>query len=171
MKIDKSKFKDSNGRYLVQGVFLEDRYDPEMATYTFAGEDKDYKGKIFPSLKRLYLEEGDPTEYLFATKYLYDWNHWKRMCNNAVCKKHIEEWRSELELSLMADGIQSIIQAATSDGHFQASKYLADRGWDVKGRGRPSKEELEGELKKRAEEAGKFEDDFQLLKLHKGGKK
>ena len=66
MKIDKSKLKDSKGRYLVNGLFLEDRYDMDMAIFTYDGEDKLYKGKTFISLKKLYLAYGDPTEYKFA---------------------------------------------------------------------------------------------------------
>ena len=80
MKIDKSRMKDQHGRYIVQGLFLEDRYNVDLAVYTLAGEDKEHKGIIFPSLKRLYLEEGDPVEYTFATKWLFDWPHWKRIC-------------------------------------------------------------------------------------------
>ena len=57
-KPDKTKFKDEKGRYIVQGLFLEDRYNTELSVFTFDGEDKNYKGKIYPSLKRLYLEHG-----------------------------------------------------------------------------------------------------------------
>lgn len=170
MKTDKTKFKDSKGRYIVQGLFLEDRYNPDLAYYTLDGEDKDYKGTIFPSLKKLYLEEGDPTEYLFATKYLYDWDHWRRMTRNSMLKTHIEKWRAELALSLKAEGISSIIDAAINQSHYQAAKWLADEGWDVKGRGRPSKEEISSEVKKRAREEEELDNDFELLKLYKGGK-
>ena len=170
MKIDKSRFKDEKGRYIVQGLFLEDRYNTDLAYYTLDGEDKDYKGTIFPSLKRLYLEEGDPTEYLFAKKYLYDWNHWQRMCRNSIVGKHIEQWREELKLYLRADGISAIIDAALNEKHYQAAKWLADEGWEVKKRGRPSKDEIQKELKKRSDEEEAFAEDFQLLELHKENK-
>lgn len=161
---DKSKFKDEKGRYISQGLFLENGYNTDLAVFTYDGQDKEYKGKTYPSLKRLYLEEGDPTEYNFANKYLFDWKHWKRLCNNRLISAHIEEWREELAIALRADGIASLIQSA-GDGHYQSAKFLADGGWDVAGRGRPSKEEVEGELKRRADETSEFDDDFELLKL------
>lgn len=170
-KPDKSKFKDEKGRYIVQGLFLEDRYNPNLAVYTFDGEDKEYKGKLFPSLKKLYLEEGDIEEYVFATKYLYDWAHWKRMCNNAVVSRHIEQWREELELSLRSEAIGTLVHLALNEDSYQAAKWLADKGWLKNSRGRPSKEEVDGELKRRAEIEAQYQDEFQLLELHKGGKK
>lgn len=151
-KPDKDKFKDEKGRYIVQGLFLEDRYNTDLAVYTLAGEDKDYKGKVFPSLKRLYLEHGDPKEYSFARKYLYDWDHWQRICRNKICGLHVEKWREELELSLVSEGVQTLIDLAINDKSYQAAKYLADRGWDKSDRGRPSKEEVEGELRKQAQQ-------------------
>lgn len=167
MDIDKSKFKDDRGRYIVQGLFLEDRYNPDMAVYTFDGEDKEYKGKMFPSLKRLYLEHCDPTEYSFARKYLYDWDHWKRLRKNAVVGRHIDQWKAELDLYLMSEGVSSLINLAVNEGSYQASKWLADRGWDKSERGRPSKEDIEGQIKKMAQAEYDNDEAFQLLQIHK----
>lgn len=170
MEIDKLRFKDEKGRYIVQGLFLEDSYNADLAVYTFAGEDKNYKGKLFPSLKKLYLKEGDPEEYLFADKYLFDWPHWQRLCKNAVVGRHIEQWREELAHSLRAEGIATLIDLAINDKSYQAAKWLADKGWDVKKRGRPSQEEIDGHLKKEKELEKKYSDDFELLTLHQGKK-
>lgn len=170
-KPDRSKFKDEKGRYIVQGLFLEDRYNTDLAIYTFDGEDKEYKGVIYPSLKRLYLEEGDVEEYIFAKKYLYDWPHWKRLCKNAIVGRHIEEWREELALSLRAEGLATMVHLAKNEDSYQAAKFLADEGWIKRSKGRPSKQEIERELKRKAELEERFKDDFQLLELHQGGKK
>lgn len=167
-KVDKNKLKDEKGRYYVQGLFLEDRYNTDISIYTFDGEDKEYKGVIYPSLKRLYLEEADPIEYTFANKYLYDWPHWQRLCKNAIIGRHIDQWREELKLKLVSEGVITMIDLACNKDSYQAAKYLAEAGWDIKKRGRPSKEEVEGELQKRADEASEFDEAFQLLKLHKG---
>ena len=164
-KIDKSKFKDEKGRYIVQGLFLEDSYNTDLAVFTYDGEDKVYKGKTYISLKKLYLEFEDPKEYRFARKHLFDWKHWQRMCKNSIISKHIEEWRKELELALVSDGVTAIIDLALSEKSYQAAKWLADRGWEKDKVGRPSKEDVEGELKKRADEDAAFNDDFELLKL------
>lgn len=169
-KPDKSKFKDAKGRYIVQGLFLEDRYNVDLAVYTFDGEDKTYGGKVFPSLKRLYLEHGDPKEYSFARKYLYDWNHWQRLCRNAIVSRHIAGWREELELNLVSEGVATLIDLAINEKSYQAAKYLADRGWDKSERGRPSNEQVEGELKRRADQEKEWSEDFNLLQFHRENK-
>lgn len=168
MDIDKSKFKDERGRFIVQGLFLEDRYNTDLAVFTLDGEDKEYKGEVYPSLKALYLDHGDPNEYSFARKYLYDWQHWQRLCKNAVVGRHIDVWREELELMLKSEGISSLIDLGLNEGSYQAAKYLAECGWKKDKVGRPSKEDVEGELKKRADAEAEFDGDFKLLKMHKG---
>lgn len=168
MEIDKSKFKDEKGRYIVQGLFLEDRYNTDLAVFTFDGEDKVYKGRTYPSLKRLYLEYCDPKEYNFAREYLYDWPHWQRLVHNKVVGRHIDEWRKELELHLVSEGVQILVDLAQTDRSYQAAKFLADRGWDKSERGRPTKQAVKEELKKRADDAAEFAEDFELLRLHKG---
>lgn len=163
MEIDKSRFKDEKGRYIVQGLFLEDKYNTDLAVFTFDGEDKVYKGRTYPSLKRLYLEFADPKEYAFANQYLYDWPHWKRLVNNKIVGKHIEDWREELELKLVSEGVGVMIDLATEKDSYQAAKWLADRGWDKSTKGRPSNAQVEAELKKRADDAQEYQDDFKLL--------
>lgn len=165
VKIDKSKFKDAKGRYIVQGLFLEDRYDADMAVFTYAGEHKTYKDKLYYSLKQLYLEFGDPEEYEFARTYLYDWPHWRRLTDNAMVKTHIAEWREELRLSLRSEGIGALIGMAKNNS-YQAAKFLADEGWIKQGRGRPSKAELDRKLKDQLQIEAKFSEDFELLARH-----
>jgi len=143
---DRSKFKDSAGKYITQNLFLEFSYDTEKAVYTFADEDKEYKGKVYPSLRRLYLETADPTEYEFATKYLWGWEHWQRILGNKVLLKEVERWREELEVKLRSRGVKAVL--SLTEGSFNAAKWAADGGWNIK-RGRPSKAEKERERKMR----------------------
>lgn len=146
MKIDKTKFKDSGGRMITQGLFLEIGYT-DNAYYTLDDQDKTYEGKVYPSLKRLYLEHEDLGEYDFANKYLLGWQHWKRLCNNKLMAKHIEEWREELEIKVRSQAIYDIVQMSSEDKGFQAAKYLADRGWVKAGVGRPKKDTSEQDAK------------------------
>jgi len=143
MKIDKQLLLDTSGRPLTQSLFLEFNYNVEYSVFTFDDDDKTYKGKVYPSLKKLYLECADPTEYTFAKKYLLGWSHWKRLNENKALRKHFDEWREELEISLRSEGVQAIIEGATDN--FQAAKWLADKGWEKRTPGRPSKDELERE--------------------------
>lgn len=166
--LDKSKFKDEKGRYLTQGLFLEERYNTNLAVFTLDGEDKVYKGKTYLSLKRLYLEACDPIEYNFAKTNLYDWKHWQKMTNNKFVREHVDQWRKELELYLVSEGVQTLVGLAMDDSSYQAAKYLASRGWDVSERGRPSNDQIKEEIKKRADDAAEYQEDFKLLSLTKG---
>lgn len=142
--MDKSKLKASNGVPLTQGLFLEIGYT-EFAVFTLKDEDFMYKGVLYPSLKRLYLEMEDIGEYEFATTYLLGWQHWQRMCANKQISKHIEEWRYELELKLRSRSIKEIFLKSKTEAGINAAKWIAEKGWD-KGRvGRPSKQEEERE--------------------------
>ena len=147
MKIDKEKFKDVGGRPITQSLFLEIGYT-DNAYYTLKDEDYTYKGKLYPSLKRLYLEHEDVTEYDFAVTYLLGWSHWQRLRKNKQLAKHIGEWEIELELKIRSAGLKAIIDAALDeDGGFQAAKYLADKGWAKTGAGRPKKDTSEFDAK------------------------
>ena len=142
--VDKSKFKDAQGKFITQGLFLESNYDASQAVYTFKDYDHEWRGVIYPSLKLLYLKEEDPTEYLFAEKHLCGWPHWKRLCANVIVRRYIDEWREELELKLRAYAVREMQALINSEnGNFQAAKYLAEKGWDKRAAGRPSKAEIE----------------------------
>lgn len=141
--INKSQLVDTMGRPLTQSLFLEIGYS-EYAVYTLKEFDYEYKGKVYPSLKKLYLKEEDPTEYVFAEKHLLGWQHWKRLCENKVIRKHVDEWREELELKIRSQAIRDMMSlCASENGNFSAAKFLADRGWEKRGAGRPSKAEKE----------------------------
>ncbi|MNJ09616.1 hypothetical protein D3C77_37620 [compost metagenome] len=145
--MDKSKLIDTMGRPLTQSLFLEIGYS-DYAVYTLKEQDYVYKGVEYPSLKRLYLVEEDPTEWSFADKYLLGWQHWKRLCENKVIAKHVEEWREELELKLRSQAIRDMqALCASESGNYSAAKFLADRGWEKRSAGRPSKAEKDRHLR------------------------
>lgn len=157
------EFKDTQGKWRTQSLFLEFSWD-EDAKYSLSDSHKEYKGKVYPSLKQLYVEEGDTTEYEFANKYFGGWSHWKRLRGNKAIAKHIDEAQEELELKLMALGVKRIIEHSKGDKGYQASKWLADRGWDTRKAGRPSKDEVEGELKRQAKEDDEYSADILRFK-------
>lgn len=141
--IDKNKLLDTMGRPLTQSLFLEIGYNTQYAIFTLNDEDKEYEGKTYISLKKLYLNAEDPTEYQFAKKYLLNWQHWQRLNDNRVLRPYFDEWREELEVALRSDAVQAIRDMTADGQNFQAAKWLADRGWDKRGAGRPSKQEIE----------------------------
>lgn len=166
MKIDKTKFKDKMGRPLTQSLFLEPTYNTDFAFYTLtSGEDKEYKGKIYYSLKKLYLASSDPIEYNFANTYLIDWDHWQKLCNNAIIRNEIDKWRHELDLKLMSEGVQTMIDQ--SEDNMQAAKWLAERGWNRKSVGRPKKDEIESDRRLEAELSEQFSADILRMEDHR----
>lgn len=155
---------DSMGKFRTQSLFLELGYGAD-ALFTLKDQDHEHEGKTYPSLKRLYLEFEDPTEYEFANTVLLGWRHWQRMCENKVIRKHIDEWREELEVKLRSQAIRDAIQEAKK-GHFQAAKWVADRGWSTRGAGRPSKADIEHEKKVQARIDNEYGAD--VIRMFKG---
>lgn len=160
--IDKNLLKASNGVPLTQGLFLEIGYS-DFAVFTLKDEDYNYNGKLLPSLKRLYLEMEDIGEYEFATTYLLGWAHWQRMCSNKQILKHIEEWRYELELKMRSRAIKAVLAKTTTEQGISASKWIAEKGWDKKGVGRPSKQEEAREKRLQEELDVDFTGDWQRI--------
>jgi hypothetical protein len=163
MKLDKSNLVDTMGRPLTQGLFLEMGYDTRYAVFTLNDEDKEYNSKIYPSLKALYMQCDDPTEYEFAKKYLLGWKHWQRMNANVVLREHFDEWREEFEIKVRSEAIRAITDMTAEGANFQAAKWLADRGWDKRGAGRPSKQEADREKRIKSKLDNEFTEDIDRM--------
>lgn len=159
--IDKTKLVDGQGKPLTQSLFLEIGYT-DFSVYTLKDQDYEYNGKMYPSLKRLYLEMEDPTEYEFANECLLGWRHWIRLCENKQIAKHIDEWRAELEYKLRSKAVRMMLSSAKG-GNYQAAKWFADRGWSNKGAGRPSKADVEHERQVQARLGEEYSEDVVRL--------
>jgi hypothetical protein len=159
----KDKMLDTMGRPITQSLFLEIGYT-DAAVYTLKENDFEYNGKLLPSIRKLYLDIGDPTEYEFATTCFIGWSHWQRISENKVLRRHIEEWRVELEVKLRSRGVKAAMLAANT-GNYQAAKWLADRGWDTRGAGRPSKADVEKETKIQAAISEEYSADILRLQI------
>lgn len=138
-----SIFRDSRNVRKLRVLFYE--YNTKDPFYTL--RDHDYLN--LPSLRRLYLEEGDLTEYNFALKYFESWDHWKMLTECNWFKPYIQTWRTELELKLKADALKAIILESKADtrNSFVALRFIVEKGWVDKSaepsrRGRPSKQEI-----------------------------
>lgn len=135
--MDVLRFKDDRGHWFTSGLFYELAQDKSFSIYTIKEEDIEVEGKMYLSLKKLYLEDMDPTEYLFAEKYLGCWNQWQRissmrnMYSGKRVKEIIQGWRDELRLKIKALAIKNIMLKSLDDKGYQAAKYLADAGWDT----------------------------------------
>lgn len=159
--------------YQTKGLFYETTLPderPEFGTsWTLKEKDLIVGDKTYKSMKRVYLDMEDVTEYDFAMATLNSYKHWERLVESPIIRKHIDQWRKELNLKLKARAMKAIINAATVDekSSFQAMKYLADNEYlDKKAkRGRPSKEEVSAELRREVEINKTFKDDAERIGL------
>ena len=147
---------NSMAAFQTKGLFYETTLPDERpifgTSWTLKEDDHRADGTIYKSMKKVYIQMEDVTEYDFAMATLGSFKHWERVLESPIIRKHIDQWRKELNLKLKARAMRSIIKAATEDEKlsFQAMKYLADNEYlDKSGkRGRPSKEEINAELRK-----------------------
>lgn len=157
----KADLVDHMGKPLTQSIFLETGYS-DFAVYTLKDDHHTYNGKLYPSLKKLFIEKEDPMEYDFANQYLLGWKHWQRMNANKMLRAHFDEWREELEFRLRCKGIKAMLESAIG-GNYQAAKFFADKGWDKRIAGRPSKEEVNREVAFQAQVAKDYGADIVRL--------
>ena len=165
----KDKMKDKLGRYRTMSLFREFYLNEEGSDLepVYCLKDEDPQGKL-PSLKQMYMEIGDPTEYEFAIQAFGSYQHWLKIKNARAIKKFVEDWPIELEVKLRSEGIRSVVdEALNGKSKFNAAKFLAKGEWKESHskRGRPSKEEVEREVKIAAKLDAEIGADAQRLGL------
>ena len=123
-------------------------------------------GVVYPSLRRVYLECGDPTEHAFVEQVFDgDWGHWEKILNNDLIRSALQydKWPQELRMKLRSHGMKFMVSAAEK-GNANAARWLAEGGWEQK-RGRPSKAEKARKLKEDQRLTNEFKDDLERLGL------
>lgn len=163
-------FKNASGVYFLRPIFIEfDDTGGEIAMFTIKDEDSVVNGKKYPSLRRLFVEREDPTEYLFAEEYLGGWVHWKKLIESSVLKGVISDWREELEIRVRAKALNSVkakAQNPEDKESLQASKYLLSSSWKISTDpkvGRPSKEAIKREADKLFKEQSVYTEDYDRI--------
>ena len=121
--------------------------------------------------RKTFVELGDPTGYKWAMKYLGDWDHWLVLEQCSWFQDALAEWRKELDAKISAeamDRIREIAQDPTDKQSLVAAKWLASKPWnkkDTPGRGRPTKEQVQGELKRHVQALTVEDEDAQRIGL------
>lgn len=166
----KAKFKNSMGTHLLKPIFYElDEAGRPNAQYTLKTYDSTFEGVFYPSLRRLYVELEDPTEYLFAQTYLDGWDHWKKLSSASFFQDHLREWREELDVRLRAKALVRIRKRAeeSSKDGLSADKILLQGGWKLPEEkstvGRPTKEKIKEEADKLFKERTIYDEDFDRI--------
>lgn len=138
--------KTPQGHWLIKAMFFETSPPEVREKYTsFTLKDQEHNG--YPSLKQIYLQFDDPTEYEFAQAVFGSYAHWKAICAAKWFIPYVEDWRDELEIKLRSRAIKQMADHATTEKGFSASRWLAEGSWKEKTKGRPSKEQAERDNK------------------------
>jgi hypothetical protein len=164
MQHDPSVFKDKVGRFRTQSLFREMNYGTNDQDPIYTLKAKDPQGKL-PSLKDVYMECADPTEYEFAMAAFGSWQHWEALCKLSWMEAYVLMWRDELEVKLRSEAIKVIINE-TKEGKakYNAAKFLSDGGWKPKAsKGRPSEAEITRETKVRSKVEEAIEEDLERV--------
>lgn len=164
-------FKNTQGQHLTKQLFFENELSQnDCAIYTLKDYDHEVRGKVYPSLRRLYVEMEDPTEYLFATEYLDGWAHWVKLKSASFFQEFYKEWVLELETRLKAKALLSIRKMAEDGGKdaLSAHKILLQGGWkdpeEKKQKvGRPTKEKIKHEADLLFKTQSEFDEDFHRI--------
>lgn len=154
------RFRTEQGVLLYQLLFYEWAF-PHKNKVLYTLKDQEHHG--FPSLYRLYLETGDPTEYEFAKKYFDSYEHWKTLAQKDFIKAKVSAWREELDLKIRSEALSRIIRESKSNSKnsFVANKFILEKGYVERAKkGRPSKEQISTAAKELAKDQEVLNSDF-----------
>ncbi len=157
------------GSYKTQSLFLETSLNgTEYVIMTLKEHSREYKGRHLVSLREEYLKDADPTGYTTAIRVFGSWNHWLRLKANKMINTHMLKFEAELDVMIRSGAVKSLIETAMNEGSkgATAAKYIAEKGWDKRKAGAPSKEEKVRELKTQGHITDEVQDDLERLGLH-----
>lgn len=168
MSKDISRFKNASGSWLLKPIFFEfDDAEKNRAIFTLKGEDHTSKGVTYPSLRRLYLECGDDTEYYFAETHFGGWPHWKRLISCSWFMDYLSEIREELKAKQAADAklrIREIAGNKADKGSLQANRLLLEESKKSDNPvGRPSKESINRRAQELVEDQAQLQEDLERI--------
>lgn len=162
-------YLDVMGRMRTQSLFYEFKDPGYPALFTLKEEDfTDQDGTTYLSLRRLYVESLDPTEYTFSQRAFGSWRHWSRIRDLNWFAPFYTEWKTELDVRLRSIGATQLRKLAEGEATLSnptAAKYFADGSYwpQQKKRGRPSSSEVAGERKRLALADKELDDDLQRI--------
>ena len=168
-KLTKPPYRASTGNWYTSALFYETclhhthkmrTIDPVFSLYD------DRPGMI--NCQKTFVELRDPSGYKWAVAYLGDFRHWERLYELVWFREAVDIWRTNLRMKLQSEALEKIQEIASGDSSqaLAAAKYIAEEGWiSTNGRGRPSKAEVDKNLKTLTREAQVVHDDAERIGL------
>jgi hypothetical protein len=174
-KLTAPPYKGESGAWLTEALFYNRMFDRPKAKWTYQPLFDLYDNR--PGLincRETFVNLRDPTGRRWALAYLGDWNHWLRLIKCPWFREAYDVWMAELNLQLKSEAIQVAYEIMKGENGAQAlaaAKFIAGEEYNASKRGRPSKAEVTGELKKAVEILSQEDEDFQRmgLKVIQGG--
>ena len=162
---EREKLVDHMGAYRTQSLFIETNSTATDALMTIKEVDWLYHGKMYPSFRIQYIDLADPEEYETAIQIFGSWEHWKKLLRNKKIRLKIEQYREELEVSIRSGAVRALVKTAHTEGAkgTSAAKYIAEKGWDKRKAGAPSKLEKEREIKIQTSISEEVQEDLERL--------
>ena len=125
----------------------------------------------FICLREEYIKDSDPTGYKTALRIFGEFAYWEYLSGIRWFAEALEVWNKELDAKLKSEGISKIRELAKGEDPkaLNAARFLATleykKGGTTLKRGRPSKEEIEGNLKQELKERDAVDEDAERIKL------
>ena len=164
---------EGNNIYMTRSLFGDvDNHNNLNPPFWLRSKPKDCDK---PCFKDIYLFLEDETGYELAIKYLGSYDHWLYLLKHSVWfRDEIEVWKNELRTKLKARAMDSIISLVSNSEEptnlrFAAAKWLhekvsAEEAPAPAKRGRPSKVEIKGALKKAVDADKETLEDLERIK-------
>jgi hypothetical protein len=134
----------------------------EETVFTMRRSDHYVNGFYLFSFRKLFMSIPDFTGYKQSIFLFDDHKHLLKLKDNKLLSEFIEDCFSELEMKYYSESLETILnQAASGDiKAISAARFIVEEGYKNKSKkGRPSNEEIAGNLKQETEREKKFLED------------
>ena len=172
MHLENYKFRNDNNQRYTKQLFHEQNVQVQEGVRAinpiFSLHD-DKPGLI--NFRKEYVADEDPTGFTTASRLLENYDHWLLLMKSPWFREAKAIWDLELDAKLTSRAFRKIQEVAVSDSPqaLVAAKFLANKEYKEKrnaktNRGRPTNEEVEGELKREVARAKDFRDDLERIR-------
>lgn len=170
----KPPYKNENNQRYSKQLFLEKWRELPLESRTVEPAFTLYYPKDgLICLREEYVNDADPSGYKTAIRLFGEYAYWKYLMGIPWFREAVAVYDEELEAKLYSEGLDKIREMATGDDAkaLKAAEYLANGRFKKEAgpkRGRPSRAEVEGNLKRATEEKTEVEEDAARIRLISG---
>ncbi len=179
MAIKRSKFRGSNNRRIAKQLFWDHSRmmaegDRVVDFKPFFTLHHDVDGYI--NFRKEYLKDEDPTGYKTANRLLEDYDHWMFLMKNPWFREAKAQWDVELEAKLKSKAL-SIFETLALDSDLKPAERISaakamlalatQKPASKRLAGAPTREEVDGELKRQAGAEKELQEDLARIGIVK----